>query len=265
MQEQFYALQHLKGQLPEVGELADKALELLRTKYPSSFYAADDSRASVNYDNGHCYANVVVAPNDLKGDVRLKLVLGEDVGAQLGRNKIDPVTTLMDFMGDVYFDLNIDFGCWRDLQRHRRINSPMPYFGVGAGDFQFNDWYIDNLPPEVQEEASRFVHQQCQRVREAYQYQPNVRSQYYMPLGTTIVTKHKAPLSAFIYMLELRSNKGVHPILRKLVHKLHERFLISLDANNVEAPPMYIDTSEDDFSVKRGNATITDAQGNQID
>ena len=265
MQEQFHALQHLKGQLPEVGELGDKALELLRTKYPSSFYAEDDVRASVNYDNGHCYANVVVAPNDLKDDVRLKLVLGEDIGAQLGRNKSDPVNTLLDFIGDVYFDLNIDFGCWRDLQRHRRINSPMPYFGVAANNFKFNDWYIDNLPPEVQEEARSFVYKQYTRVIEAYQYQPNVRSQYYMPLGTSIITKHKAPISAFIYMLELRSNKGVHPILRNLVHKLHERFLISLDANNLEVPPMFIDKSEDDFSIKRGNATITDAQGNQID
>jgi hypothetical protein len=65
-------------------------------------------------------------------------------------------------------------------------------------------------------------------------------------------------------MLELRSGKGVHPILRNLVHKLHKRLEVNLDAHQIKAPEMYLDLSEDDFSIKRGTATITDAEGNTI-
>jgi hypothetical protein len=143
----------------------------------------------------------------------------------------------------------------------------MPYFGVGMQTvFDFNTWYLDNLPQELRDEAELFVRRQYERVFTAYRGEFDVKSQYYMPLGTNVISKHKAPLSAFLYMIELRSNKGVHPILRKLVHKLHERLLLNFDALNIKnVPVMYIDTAEDDFSIKRGNATITDASGNQID
>jgi hypothetical protein len=48
------------------------------------------------------------------------------------------------------------------------------------------------------------------------------------------------------------------------VHKLHKRLEVNLDAHQIKAPEMYLDLSEDDFSIKRGTATITDAEGNTI-
>jgi hypothetical protein len=143
----------------------------------------------------------------------------------------------------------------------------MPYFGVGMQTvFDFNTWYLDNLPQELRDEAELFVRRQYERVFTAYRGEFDVKSQYYMPLGTCVVSKHKAPISAFIYMLELRSTQGVHPILRSITHKLYERFKVAIDAQNwTENLPVYIDDSEDQFSSKRGKATILDANGNQID
>ena len=265
IQEHFHALQHLRNDLPEVAEIADEVLRVMRETYPSSFYAIEDDRSHVNLAHQHNFTSVVSVGEQLnEGEVNFKFVAGDAINISTERTRGEPVSSIYDFAGDAYFEISLDFGCWRDLQRHRRITSPMPYFGVGNEDLNLNSWYINNLPPELRDSTVKFFYELYERVSNAYQFEPSAASQYYMPLGRTVTTKHKAPLSALIYMLELRSGKGVHPILRKVVHKLYKRLQVNLDAQNINAPEMYIDLSEDDFSIKRGTATITDAEGNMI-
>jgi thymidylate synthase ThyX len=208
LQEHFHALQHLRGDLPEVADIADEVLKQLREVYPSSFYAESDERSRLNLEHQSNYVSVVAATEPLTEDeVNFKFVVGDPINIKQARNKHEPISSIYDFAGDAYFELCIDFGCWRDLQRHRRINSPMPYFGIGSDDLNLNTWYINNLPPELRESVVKFYYELYARVSNAYQFEPTATSQYYMPLGRNITSMHKAPLSALIYMLELRSGK----------------------------------------------------------
>lgn len=255
----------------EVKDLAELILNKLRAKFPSSFYSKDDPRNELS-NNRHNYVNFMI--NDyssnfyrLYGNTKLTFVPGEDFSIPLHRNKKDPIPLLLDMLGDVYFEVLIDVGCWRDLQRHRRILSPMPYFGVNSTEnFEIHSWYINSLPDYLQEETLKFCCSQFTKINEAYQA-TNFKSQYYLPLGTAIVSKHKAPLSALIYMLELRSKLGVHPLLRNLVHDLYHKLKLNFEVHNwVNHPDIYMDLRPDTnlVHINRGNDVIKNIVTNEV-
>lgn len=261
LQEHFLELRD--SRINEVETIANIALSKLREHYPSSFYKEDDDRVELykNNDGARC----IRTEKYFKGLSTLKFVEGS-FNVTKRRKRWQKPSKQLDFIGDFYFDVFIDYGCWRDLQRHRRILSPIPYVGVlGYGIRQaFNDWYIQNLPEEYKSKAVNLVRQMYDKVAKAYGNTYALESQYYMPLGTTIVSKHKASVSAMLYMLELRSSSTVHPILRNIVKDLVTRMSTALEASQVSLD-IFLDHSSDSFSVSRGSSTITDSEGNSID
>lgn len=111
--------------------------------------------------------------------------------------------------GTLRFEYLLDFGSFRDLQRHRAIVVPMPLLTAKHG---FESWYIEQLPEEFAVEASDFISQQifdCEELGRLTSF----NRQYYLPMGLRMPIRETADLRGLVYKIELRSTRFVHPTL----------------------------------------------------
>jgi thymidylate synthase ThyX len=139
----------------------------------------------------------------------------------------------------------IDFGSFRDLQRHRNGVCRMPLLTNGYG---FHRWYVEQLPLHWRERALDFIRDQEANMPMGDAY----ASQYYIPLGALVPYEVTYALPATVYVLELRSAKTVHPTLRREIHNMLQSFK-SWFGDRVS---LHVDTDLDDWDVRRGQQTI---------
>jgi hypothetical protein len=158
--------------------------------------------------------------------------------------------------GQYSFEFLLDFGSFRDLQRHRNGVVRMPLLDTAWG---FEHWYLKQLGDPgnddvggLRDEAVELIHQQQARIRalsgEA------VDRQYYTALGFKVPCQVTMALPALLYFLELRSGKTVHPTLRKQVHSMIKIF--QKDHPNDQVA-LHVDMDPDDWDIRRGDQTIT--------
>lgn len=148
----------------------------------------------------------------------------------------------------------LDFGSFRDLQRHRGGYVAMP---VVTGDCGFHQWYINNLPPGLQEHAKQLVYEVLQAYYDSLSepesignvLESKIRLQYMLPMGMLVGVDMEFPLRQLIYFVELRSGQTVHPTLREFVHKVAG----FLDREGVE---LHYDSRPDVWSIRRGSQDI---------
>jgi len=159
-----------------------------------------------------------------------------------------PKTGLPKFTGqigtlDVKYQL--DYGSYRDIQRHRAINQRMPLLTTDLG---FNQWYVENLPEEVQEKISAhlgFVENEINEMNIARELQ-----QYFIPIGYNTSNRFTGDLPATIYMVEIRDSRFVHPTLQKVAHKIGEQITENLGIR------LNLDPEPNRFDIKRGEQDI---------
>jgi thymidylate synthase ThyX len=123
------------------------------------------------------------------------------------RNPKDLIPNVADIIGTVCYDVNMDYGSFRDLQRHRSIiqNNPLPSKHLG-----FENWYVERLPEELKEEARLLVSEAPLNV-------------YETPMGFKVQARGLGGLGSMIYISELRSAPTVHPTLQAFAKRLgHE-------------------------------------------
>lgn len=155
--------------------------------------------------------------------------------------------------GTVGFRFTLDFGSYRDLQRHRAIVQRMPLLTTKHG---FEQWYLDELPPTLCSDANALIHAQTARIG-ALAASPEI-AQYYAAMGFTIAHRITGDLHALTYLVELRSTRFVHPTLRvrmrQVAEALRERY-ISYGLT------LHLDPEPDRFDIRRGTHDImrTDA------
>jgi thymidylate synthase ThyX len=161
-------------------------------------------------------------------------------------------------LGQYSFRFLLDFGSFRDLQRHRNGVVRMPLLDTNWG---FEKWYLEQLgDPEnddvggLRDEAVQLIHDQQARILAL----PvgAVDKQYYTALGFQVPCQVTMALPALLYFLELRSGKTIHPTLRKQVHAMIRSFQASLDPHHKVA--LHVDMDPDDWDVRRGEQTITE-------
>lgn len=70
-------------------------------------------------------------------------------------------------------------------------------------------------------------------------------------MGFNVSCRLTFPLPAAAYVIELRSNKTVHPSLRAIAHKMHRAVTTAFP--NLK---LYSDLALDDWDVRRGLADI---------
>ena len=145
--------------------------------------------------------------------------------------------------GQLEFTFMLDFASYRDLQRQRAVITRMPLLTTGHG---FEEWYLENLAPSWQKKAFQLLDE----------YQDMVQSvddkyirQYYIPMGYRTPIRTTGDLRALTYLVELRTGKTVHPTLR--IRSIEMGKLLG-DRFSEYGLKLYLDTSPDDFDIRRG-------------
>lgn len=151
-------------------------------------------------------------------------------------------------LGQITFDFHLDYGAWRDIQRHRNGVCAAPLLTVAHG---LEPWYLEQFDEETRLKAEILIEEQEQAIEGL----PcgDVDAQYFVPLGYRVPTVLCYGLPAIVYVLEIRSGKTVHPTLRAAVHRMIEQF--------ERAHPMvkiHVDREPDGWTVRRGTQTIVE-------
>lgn len=126
----------------------------------------------------------------------------------------------------MYFNLSgqLDFGSFRDLQRHRNGLNQLPLVGSWGADraISLNSYYTRILK-EVDLVLFREVQELVETV-EAFVIE-NEGLQYLLPMMTNVPTRLHWNLGQVRYVLGLRSKTSVHPTLRAWVQSLRTSLL----------------------------------------
>jgi hypothetical protein len=148
--------------------------------------------------------------------------------------------------GNIVFSFPLDFGSYRDLQRHRSCVQEMPLLSTRHG---FYPWYLEQLPEDLRTEAEKVIKEQEARI--AKLGGTKEIAQYYVAMGYTVAVKITCPLPAAVYTAELRSSDTVHPTLRIQAQRMG-------DAIKAAVPGIAIhhDLSPGTWNIKRGDHDI---------
>jgi len=237
--------------LKEVEEIAQEMLNKLKEKYAHSFSHPlpedqEDYRCFVARNTTYFEPKKVtdfafrttIKKNELK---KYKDVL-ERRPPRIG------LPHFLTELGQATFDFMLDFGSFRDIQRHRNGVCRMPLLVTKYG---FGSWYLSQLPGAVKEEAERLIEKQIKAIAEL-KATPEI-AQYYIAMGFLVPCRVTYGLPATVYVTELRSNRTVHPTLRKIAHQMTEAL-----RKKFPILKLHSDLNPDDWDVRRGLADITE-------
>lgn len=241
--------------LAEVREIADRLEDAMIHVYPSSFNTekkryekTEEYTAEVSK---HYYYHDADCPE-------LALVRdGIDHAAikKAGDDKIislrPPKTELPKWLGaygEVAFAFTLDFGSFRDIQRHRAVTQRMPLL---TADIGFNPWYLDELTPDLRTEAEELIAKLTTATKELTD--DLALRQYYLPMGLQISNYFSGDLPAVVYLVEMRASSLVHPTLAvqaanmaKLLEEKYSELGLAI----------HLSSEPGRFDVKRGEADI---------
>jgi thymidylate synthase ThyX len=245
---------HLQGLLhhpsEEVRKLAEGIRDVLAKKYPSSgFDRPANARRNewLRLSSNEKYVYPMRAVSELISTISpFDLIDVEPLLRNRPRGAVLP--HYLSDLGQLKFGFDLDYGSFRDLQRHRNGVCRMPLLTTALG---FEPWYIDQLDPDLQNVARDLIHDQTEAL-EALE-EDLVALQYLTALGFRVPCEVTYGLPAAVYVLELRSSRTVHPTLRKRILEM-----VTLVEKQYPQVVIYPDTTADDWDVRRGTQTITE-------
>lgn len=240
--------------LPEVKIAARDIYNLLRARYGHSF----SHRINENQEKywqflgeKHAYYLEKKYAGDFSASTNIKPAALDSYRAIL--TKRPAKTNLPHFLsqfGYCTFDFILDFGSFRDIHRHRHGVCRMPLLMTRFG---FNRWYLEQLPPDLNYEAKKLIKEQKTAI--ARLKTSRELAQYYIAMGFNVSCRVSYGLPASVYVIELRSDKMVHPTLRRVAHRMDE-FL----RRKFPALKLHSDLDPDDWSAdwrsRRGKQDI---------
>ncbi len=235
--------------LAEVREVAEKILTTLKEKYPQSFGHQETVEQEKYWDfieKKYNYyfnknANIFSAKTNIN---KKELFQYKDIFT-----KRAPKTGLPHFLtelGNVTFEFLLDFGSFRDVQRHRNGVCRMPLLTT---KYDFNEWYLNELPEKNKKIAVKLIKEQVKLINKlkiAKEYK-----QYYCAIGFNVTCKVSYGLPATTYVAELRSGRLVHPTLRKVAHQMSKALIKMFPFIKIQS-----DFSIDDWNIRRGMQDI---------
>lgn len=236
--------------LEEVQNIADAIEKALQIAHPNSF-------GHERYKNTEMYNEKIMQEDYYYHNPQspeFKMTRSDIDLSQLPRKILESrpaKTELPKYLGEagmVQFEFTLDFGSFRDIQRHRAVFQRMPLLTTDIG---FHNWYLSELPDAVAEKAQELIERQTRAIAELATT-PEI-SQYYTAMGYLTSNRVTGTLPALVYLVELRATRFVHPTLREravqMAHELENRFK---DAGLV----LHLDTEPDRFDIKRGEHDI---------
>ena len=266
--------------LPEIRELAQDLFKTLYAKYPNSFtgeemgdserYAARSAyyATQAERDNFVSVQNLLDEERILEEDLEEL----EDGGMVINKTELD-VAGLTDFeqsalntrpegahlnrrlatYGVYQLTFLLDFGSYRDLQRHRNGICQVPLIDGGFGIYP---WYLNQLKALLGADYTAFE-AEVSRLLEAIDPLPAdvnatpMLSQSLYPMGTAVMCQLGYTLPQMVYVAELRSQKTVHPSLRPIAQAMGH--VLQGDFPDMK---LYVNHEADSWSAKRGEQTI---------
>jgi thymidylate synthase ThyX len=239
---------------PDTAELADIICKQLHSKYPHSGFdfpkmgpkeweylreVAQESTYAPRAKSVGAVPYLYVDDFHWNPMGRLKeLVQDRPRGMHLPASTIRCGTITSSFM--------LDFGSFRDVQRHRNGYMQMPVLTTGHG---FHPWYLQQLPPWLRDKAEILIETQTKAINELEV--TSIARQSYIAMGFQVFCQMRQTLPAFVYRLELRTAKSVHPTLRQTTQD--EVRMFQALYNDI---PIHADMSPDEWDLRRGSQTI---------
>lgn len=150
--------------------------------------------------------------------------------------------------GVVAYEFLLDFGSFRDLQRHRAIVQRMPLLVRKHG---FNQWYLSALPEDLRVKTEKFIAEQDEKI-EKLDTSDEIK-QYYTAMGYRVPCRFSGDLKALVYMAELRSTRFVHPTLVEQMLKMIESLKELFEKDGLV---FHLDKEPNRFDIKRGEQDI---------
>ncbi|MBU6310786.1 FAD-dependent thymidylate synthase [Patescibacteria group bacterium] len=155
---------------------------------------------------------------------------------------------MLDEAGELQFEYLLDFGSFRDIQRHRAVAQRIPLLTTAYG---FEEWYLEEMPDALRDEARTFLSTYESRLSALYRDPDTL--QYYIPMGYRTANRLTGTLPGLVYLVELRSGSTVHPTLRTLALSMGGEIEARLRETGLR---LHLDTSETRFDVRRGSHDI---------
>jgi len=234
--------------LDEIRKIWETILDTVIEKYPSSFshkkYEETEKYMDLVGENLYFYEEnypEFEASSSLDNEVLEKY-------KELIEKRPNEKTELPVYLasaGTVKFKFLLDFGSFRDVQRHRAVYQQMP---LHTDKIWFNSFYIEQLPQELQEKAINHLKEIKEKTDKLNISE--LERQYYIPMGYNMTNEIVGTLPALVYLIELRSTRFVHPTLRKIAHMMGDYLE---KEHNIK---LYLDKDEVDFDIRRWNQTI---------
>lgn len=236
--------------LQETREIAHTIINKLKEKYPHSFsHRLHETQELYWAELGRQYSYFYPEKINSNFSYETNIDLAEFDKYKDLINSRPVKTNLPHFLtelGNIRFDFLLDFGSFRDIQRHRNGVCRIPILTTSYG---FNAWYLEQLPAELNTKAKLLIKEQKNYIN-ALNTPPEIK-QYYIAIGFTVACRVSYGLPAAIYVIELRAGKTVHPTLRKIAHKMHCAMLEMFPKIKLHS-----DLELDDWDVRRGAQDI---------
>ncbi|MFA6537397.1 MAG: FAD-dependent thymidylate synthase, partial [Patescibacteria group bacterium] len=231
--------------LNEVREISEKIIKILKGKYPHSFCFEPTNEQDFYKQTCNIKYNYF-APKEFSSEFKfftdIKISEINEYKSILERPTKTGLPDFLTEMGLNKFEFLLDYGSFRDIQRHRHGVCRMPLLTTRFG---FHNWYISQLPVDLQNEANILIEKQKEKIDNLFA-SAEIK-QYYIPLGFLVPCRVSYGLPAAVYVAELRSGKPVHPTLRQIAHKMC--FALTENFPNLK---LNCDLEKDDWDVRRG-------------
>ena len=234
-------------EVQNIGQAIENALSLA---YPNSFghkhYEKTETYNDYWMKNDYYYHNPnCVNYKLLKNQVDTSLLLKETLRSRPAKTELPKHLAEA---GNIQFEFTLDFGSYRDLQRHRAVTQRMPLLTTELG---FEEWYLSEVPEIVRQKAIPFLKAQEEKIN-SLKISKEER-QYYIAMGYKTSNRLTGNLPALVYLVELRATRFVHPTLRKRAIQMAETLTQEFGKDGLV---IHLDTEPDRFDVKRGEHDI---------
>jgi thymidylate synthase ThyX len=172
------------------------------------------------------------------------------------RTPCGAVDRIFEALGTYTVAFDIDYGSYRDIQRHRKcfMRASMPGLHHGV-----NGWYVERLK-DLDKAGGLAIMDQLQVIKDKWHKMSRTLDPVDMievtPLMANVQVLMTLDIPQTVYLLELRSKLSVHPSLRHMIHELRERTDIAL-GDFYKLAELDMDMSADTIYAKRGKDTIT--------
>ncbi len=237
--------------LKEVRDIAEKVEEGLQDMYSSSF-GHERFKKTENYNKSwmqgdYYYKNKRAKDFELIYNCIQKDLLKKYKGVLKTRPPKTDLPTAIGECGVMTYEFLLDFGSFRDLQRHRSVIQRMPLL---TQDHKFNNWYLESLPDDLKKEAKEFIKEQKKKIDSIKVSE--FEKQYYIAMGYQVPCRFSGDLKSLVYLAELRSTRFVHPTLVEKIKLLIENMEDLIGKYLV----LHLDLEPNRFDVKRGEQDI---------